>query len=57
MGKSNEKSCPLQVTSFIESTLQDVFTKHEQWLIRIAAHTEGPAWFVMCNICVMMIEI
>ena len=24
--------------------------------IRIAAHTEGPALFVMCNMCVMMIE-
>ena len=23
----------------------------------IAAHTEGPAWFVMCNMCVMMTEI
>ena len=23
----------------------------------IAAHTEGPAWFVMCNMCVMMTEL
>ena len=23
----------------------------------IAAHTEGPTWFVMCNMCVMMTEI
>ena len=23
----------------------------------IDAHTEGPAWFVMCNMCVMMTEI
>ena len=23
----------------------------------IATHTEGPAWFVMCNMCVMMTEI